>query len=78
MLFVIIRCKRVMGLFQPPTLSYTLAMKVYEAFFMNESPLTVPIQPKSDATKKVNPICCVQINGSEITLSSGGMLKNSD
>ena len=38
---------------------------------MNESPLIVPIQLESDAPKKVTPICCIQINGSEITFYPG-------
>lgn len=38
---------------------------------MNESPLIVPSQIESDAPKKVTPICCIQINGSEITFYPG-------
>ena len=38
---------------------------------MKESPLIVPIQLESDAPKKVTPICCIQINRSEITFYPG-------
>lgn len=38
---------------------------------MKESPLIVPIQLESDAPKEVNPVCCIQINRSEITFYPG-------
>ena len=38
---------------------------------MKESPLIVPIQLKSDASKTVTPICCIQINRNEITFYLG-------
>ena len=38
---------------------------------MKESPLIVPIQLETDSTKKRTPICCVQLNGSEITFYPG-------
>ena len=41
------------------------------SFFMKESPLIVPIQLETDSTKKRTPICCVQLNGSEITFYPG-------
>ena len=37
---------------------------------MKESPLIVPIQLETDSTKKGTPICCVQLNGSEITMNA--------
>ncbi len=38
---------------------------------MKESPLIVPIQLETDSTQKRTPICCVQLNGSEIIFYPG-------
>ncbi len=38
---------------------------------MKESPLIVLIQLETDSTKKRTPICCVQLNGSEVTFYPG-------